>query len=786
MEITRRRFLSLVGAGAGLALLPADFDELLGAVAESEQHWPGAGVETWVNSTCQLCPGGCGIRVRVLDGWPVKINGNPDHPINQGGLCPKGEAGLQTFYDPDRIRRPLRRAGSRGEGKWQEIGWDEAIGAVAERLHSLRAAGRPESLVVVGGQYRGIMQTLWTRFLDGFGSPNYVSTAIACETSDTVQWLTQGVRGHIAYDLENTNYVLSFGVNLLDGSWSPVWQMRACTTLRHGRPGHRVKIVHTDARFSTTAAKADEWLPVHPGTDGALALGIAHVLVKAGLYDRDAVHDRSFGFEDWVDGAGRHRDGFRTVVLRDYPPARVSEITGVKEATLVRIAVEFGEARPALALGDRGVSQYPNGLATRWAIHCLNALVGSIDVPGGILVPREIPLAPMRPLPRDPIAERGRARPRVDGARTPDAPLVESAIHRLPEAIQSGHPYPVDAVFLYFANPAFSLPRSAGMRGALERVPFVVSFSPYHDESTHAADLVLPEHTFLERWDLDPTPRSIGFPILGIRQPVRAPLYDTRATSDVVLALAAALGDPVHVALPWKDTEAMLKDRLKGIHEARRGGLATAAKSPWYRPSSDAKSPPLAESFEEFWAQLAARGAWWDPSYTFRDWHRTLRTASGKFQFYTPGVEVQPRFEPTEPVGEPEQFPLVLNVFRPLAFTGGRTANMPYLREIAGRCVSTSWDSWLEMNPATAGRLSIGDGDVVRVESMRGHVTIRARFNPGTPPDVVSMPYGLGHEVGGRWAARSGVNPNDLIGVTSAARTGAAVYPLTRVRVIRV
>jgi anaerobic selenocysteine-containing dehydrogenase len=785
MEITRRKFLALAGAGAGLALLPAEFDELLGAVAESEQRWPGPGVETWVNSVCQLCPGGCGIRVRVLDGWPVKILGNPEHPINQGGLCPKGEAGLQALYDPDRIRRPLRRAGRRGEGRWQEIGWDEAIGAVAERLRSLRGAGRPEGLAVIGGQYRGVMQTLWAQFLAAFGSPNYVSTAIGCETSDTVLWLTQGVRGHVAYDLENANYVLSFGVNLLEGSWSPVWQMRAYTALRQGRPGHRVKIVQADVRFSVTAAKADEWLPVRPGTDGALALGIAHVLVRDGLYDRAAVHDRAFAFEDWVDAAGRRREGFRTMVSRDYAPARVADITGVKEATLVRIAREFGEARPSLALGDRGVSRYPNGLSTRWAIHCLNALVGSIDVPGGILVPPEIPLTPMPPLPRDSIAERGRARPRLDGAGSPAAPLAESAIHRLPEAIESGRPYPLEAVFLYFANPVFSLPGSVGMRAALERVPFVVSFSPYHDESTRAADLVLPDHMFLERWDLDPTPRNIGFPIFGIRQPVREPLYDTRATSDVVLALADGLGEPVRAALPWKDTEALLKDRMKGVHASRRGALAVAVKSPWYRPLRDAKAVPLPASLDDFWAQLLARGAWWDPEYAFRDWRRTLRTPSGKFQFYAPGIEAQPRFEPMEAVDQAGEFPLVLNVFRPLAFTGGRTANMPYLREIAGKHVSAAWESWLEINPSTARRLAISDGDVVRVESTHGRVTVRARFNPGTPPDVVSIPYGLGHEVGGRWAARAGINPNELVGVTAAPVTGGSVYPITRVRVAR-
>jgi anaerobic selenocysteine-containing dehydrogenase len=797
--LSRRRFLTLTGAAAGLALLPSEFAELQQAVAESERQWPGPGVETWVNSVCQLCPGGCGIRVRLLDGWPVKISGNPDHPINQGGLCPKGEAGLQAFYDPDRIRRPLRRAGNRGEGRWQEIGWDEAIRMVAGKLRDLRTAGRPEALAVIGGQYRGLMRTMWDRFLTAFGSPNYISTAIGCETSDTVLFLTQGVRGQIAYDLENADYVLSFGVNLLEGSWSPVWQMRAYAHLRQGRSGRRPRIVQADVRFSMTAAKADEWLPLRPGTDGALALGLAHVLVRDGLYDLSFVRERSFGFDDWVGEDGRRHEGFRTMVLRDYAPSNVARVTGLPEQTIVRIAREFGQTRPALAMADRGVSRYPNGLHTRWAIHCLNALVASIDSRGGVLVPREIPLARLAPVSLDATAERGGHRPRVDGAGGTDAPLAASAIQRLPEAIRSGRPYPVEVALLYHANPVFSQSRSLRMDAALARVPFVVSFSPYHDESTQAADLVLPDHTFLERWQDDPTPRNVGFAVLGIRQPVRAPLYDTRSTSDVVLQIARALGDPLRRALPWTDTETFLKAQVKGVHDARRGMLASAVTAPWYDAFREVTRRAPA-SFDEFWRALLDRGAWWDPEYRFGDWDRTLRTRSGKFEFYSetleaairralgrpesPGTgrEYLPHFEPVEPAGAGEQFPLTLNVFRPLAFTGGWTANMPYLLEVAGKSVRSSWESWVEINSVTARRFGIADRDWVWIESPLGRAKARARVHPGVPPDVVSLAYGLGHRAGGRWAAGLGANPNDLVGETTASITGGPAHAITRVK----
>jgi len=267
MDITRRGFISLTGAAAGLMMAPSEFMDLLRAVRAHKYEWPGPCVETWTNSVCQLCPGGCGLRVRLLDGWPVSLRGIPEHPVNAGGLCPKGEAGLQTLYDPDRIRRPLRRSGERGMKAWKEISWDEAIGIVATRLGDLRAKGNPERLAVLGGQYRGSMKTLWQRFLEAYGSPNYVSMAMGCDASDMVLGLTQGVQGHIGYDLERTNYLLSFGVSLLEGSWSPVWQTRAFADLKQGRPGRRIRTVQVDTRLSMTAAKADEWVPIRPGTD---------------------------------------------------------------------------------------------------------------------------------------------------------------------------------------------------------------------------------------------------------------------------------------------------------------------------------------------------------------------------------------------------------------------------------------------------------------------------------------------------------------------------------------
>ena len=347
MSVTRRGFFGWTGAvaaaAAGCQGIRA-IGDLQAATYEAEI--PPQGIEGWVASVCQQCPGGCGIQVRTIMGIEdgvkraVKIEGNPNHPISRGTICPKGVAGIQALYDPDRIRGPLKRSGPRGSGRWEPIGWDEALATAAERLRDLRARGEAHSLVAIAGNVRGLMPALLERFLEAYGSPNYVTTAHGCETSRQLMRLTQGLDEPIAYDLERTSYVLTFGAGLLEAGNSPVRQVRAFANLRQGTPGRRARIVHVDPRLSVSAAKADEWVPIRPGTDGALALGIAHVIVSEGLYDKAFVEERTFGFEDWRDGAGPMRLGFKSLVQAEYRPESVAAITGVPVATITRVARE--------------------------------------------------------------------------------------------------------------------------------------------------------------------------------------------------------------------------------------------------------------------------------------------------------------------------------------------------------------------------------------------------------------------------------------------------------------
>jgi len=776
----------------------------LRALTQAEERTTLAQDEHWVPSVCLQCPAGCGILVRVVDGRAVKIEGNPIHPINRGRLCPKGQSGLQILYDPDRIKTPMKRVGERGEGRWTRVSWDEAIATVAERLRTLRERGEPHTLVLMGGRYRGQMSTLFGRFLEAYGSPNdVVHSSICSDGTSLAHYLTQGWKAYAGYDWDNTNYLICFGGGFLE-AWRPtVRLLRAYGHMRRGRSGVRTKIVQVEPRFSVTAAKADEWIPIRPGTDAALALAMAHVIVKEGLYDRNFVAEHTFGFEDWTDEQGKAHLGFKTLVLRDYPPERAAEITGVPAQTIERLAREFATTRPAIAAGERGISMQANGIFTRMAIHALNALVGSIDVPGGVLMQRNPPFTPLPKVERDAIAEKGLAMPRIDYAGTTRYPLAGKVYQDIPDRILAGDPYPVNALLLYYTNPMFSSPDIGRWREAIRKVPLVVSFSPFLDETTAHADLILPDHSYLERWHDDVIYPSLGYPVWSLRQPVVQPLYDTRNTGDVLIELAHAIGGSVAAAFPWRDLVDFLRFRAQGVWEAKQGSFTS-------------------ETFDGWWAEFQKRGVWAGPSYKFGQWKDVFQTPSGKFEFFSQNLEhklealaekeakkhgttiehemdemlkglaleargdrlFMPHYEPIRQVGDPKEYPFVLVTYKLITHAEGRGGNVPNLQEMLGVHVQEKWDSWVEINPEVARKLGLADGDEVWIESVLGRIRTRVRLWP-VHPETVAMPFELGHRAYGRWAQGRGANPNEIIVNENDRLGGLAAWFSTRVKVYK-
>ncbi|MBI2953026.1 MAG: molybdopterin-dependent oxidoreductase [Chloroflexi bacterium] len=718
--MNRREFLKLVGLmGAGATVLPGcigaeqgEKDTLVSPVTLADES--GTGTSTWYASVCQQCSAGCGIVVRVLEGRAKKIEGNPAHPVNQGKLCARGQAALQLLYNPDRLRGPVKNAGPRGSGKFIETSWDEGMASVAERLSAIRSQNAPDRLLFLAGSLHGHQALVADRFARAFGAPG--CTAYELFGNDPYLVANRLVFGREAlpdYDLDNASYVLSFGANFLETWLSPVRFGRGFGNLHQGRPGRRGKIVQIEPRLSLTASRADEWIPINPGTEGLLALGIANVIVAEDL----ASGAPPQALQSWRSG------------LAEFTLERVSLGTGVPEARIQGLAREFASTQPGVAFGGASVAGHTNGVVSLVAINSLNVLTGSVGVAGGVRFVQN---------------------PGVPDSQ-PRIPTAYSGLRAAVDRLNSGN---VDTVIVFGTNPVFTSTPSSGLREAFLKANFVVAFSSFLDETSVLADLILPDSTFLERWGDDVPEYGGGYSIYGTAQPVVSTAYDTRSSLDVLLALAQSVDDTTRLGLPWNNTLEVLKEFAGSLQKLDRGSIRN-------------------ESVEQFWPELLRQGGWW---------LRDDIAASTVIQpvALPPLVFDEPRFD-----GQMEVYPFQLHIYESISLSDGRGANLPWLQEMPDPLSTAVWSSWVEINPATARKLGIQDGDAVWVESQSGKILTAAVTFPGAMPDVVSIPVGQGHSSYGRYAQDRGVNPLDLLAPLVDDQSGALAYEATRVSVTK-
>jgi len=757
---------------------------------EQEVGWA-PGLEERTSSVCLVCPARCGIRGRSVDGRLVRINGNPLHPMSQGGLCARGVGGVQMLYHPQRIAAPVVRAGARGAGEWRGLSSQDALALLAQRLGALRTAGRPEGLAVVAGYCAGTMDELWRHFLHVFGSPNYVTDEYP-DGTDAVMGLMHGIARRPGYDLDRARLVLSFGAPLFESWWSPVQAFvafggSAASPPRHGH------FVQVDTRFSRTAARAHEWVGVPPGTHGVLALGLAYVLIKEQAFNADFMARHVTGFEDGVDAAGRPREGYRSLVLRNYRTEEVSAITGVPLERIVGLARAFAAGPGAVAVCGSDVLHAPDGLLSGLAVHSLNVLMGNINRPGGVLFGDDPPLAPLATPRLDAVARSGLTRPPVAHAAVPFG-MGDPARQFAAAAAQGGGP--IEALLLYYSNPLASAARPEDWRAALERIPFVVSFSPFLDETARFADLVLPDLLPYERWQDAPTPSSYPYQVWGLAQPLVAPPDKTLATGDALLTLARALGGSIAPSLPYTDMPTLLQARARGLFAAGRGmTLGDMFERTHYRQMEE-RGWWLADhaDFDSFWKAIVAQGGWTDLLYDGTDPARLARTASGRIELMPETLLRALRAE-----GKGRQpyaalrastalqaagtgaapFPLRLVPYRMSTLSSGTIHLEPWLAEQPSLTLDVHWLPWIEVHPATAAALGLGDGTMVWVVSARGRCRARLRLFPGTAPGQVNAPYGLKHPSGEL------ANPLQLLDDATDPLTGLAAWYATFVRLER-
>lgn len=723
----RRSFIKLTaitGTSATLANCGDPEHHLIRFVPDEEVA---PGVAEWKPSVCPLCGSGCGLSVRVMpadvetvrdgergvvrQGVVKKLEGNEAHPVNHGGLCARGQAAIQVTYHPDRITQPLRRSGTRGEGHFEMITWDQAIGQLVSALDALAATGDQQSLAFVTNGRRSQRQRLIDQFLMTFGAPSAVQYELFGD--DVLRRANAMSFGHEqlpTFDLENSRFVLSFGADFL-GTWnSPVAQSAGYGHMRSGRPGIRGSFVQVEARVTPTGASADEWIPVNPGTDGVLALGIAHVLMREKLRLADGGRAGAL-IAGWSSG------------LADYSPDKVEAITGVNATRLVRLAHAFAGQAPAVAIVGGPPLAHTNALFTALAVNALNHLAGSVGEPGGLFFT-----------------------PDVTGftSDVSDRRRLDTLAAGVLAGSQTLKMLCVDG-----ANPVFSTPRAWRVQEAFQAVPIIVSFSSFVDETSVLADLILPDHSFLESWT-DATPESGSrVAVASVAGPAMTPLFQTRATPNVLLDVARKLQRPLD--LPWETFEDMLK------------------------ASFDALGPAV-------WRTAQKQGGWWGelpgavvvPS-------TPSRSVAANLADVRPVAFAEPTFD-----GDASQYPFHFLPYASQAFLDGSLAHLPWLQELPDPITSAMWSSWVEVNPRTAERLKVAQSDIVEIASSAGSVRAPVFINPGLAPNLIAMPVGQGHRTYTRYASNRGQNPIEILAPVTEAATGALAWAATRVKISRV
>jgi len=711
-KISRRDLLQYIGAGgvgtgAGYLLAeaikrPVEF--LIPPVVPPEDYAPGTA--TWYNTVCNQCSAGCGISVRIREGRAKKIEGNPVHPVNQGRLCARGQAGLNALYNPDRIRSPLKRVGERGDGAFAAISWDEALTEVATRLIRLKVDDQASRIQLLTGHVRGHLDALFEQFITLLGSDRYAHYDFTYPANlKLANRLSFGIEHLPYYDIANSDYLLSFGADYL-GTWlSPVHFSLGYGKLRQGRD-HRGKCVQIEPRMSLSGANADEWIAAVPGSEGVLALGIASILVAKGTY------------------TGTDRDAWWRA-LEAYSLDRVSAATGIAPERIEKLAAEFGSSKASLAIAGGAAAAGTNAVASLVAVNALNYLAGNLGQPGGIIFNG----AP------------------AFGSATRHAGLAQMT--ELAVAMQEGA---IEVLLLHDTNPVYALPDASGFTDAMAAVPTVVAMSSFMDETTALADLILPTDMYLEAWGDDAPEPGVGLPVASISQPVVARVYDTRSVGDIVLSLARQIGFELPAAMPWSSTEEFIKDGWRKIYE-------------------DLDPQAGGTGFEEFWLTALEAGVWGQAD-------APAESGDALSPSLIPGIDdVGATF-----TGDAGKFPFVLHPYLSATLLDGRGANLPWLQELPDQLTSVVYGSWIELNPTTAGKLGIRDGDLIEVESPAGIIRAPAFLFPAIEPGVVAMPFGQGHSAYGRYAQNRGVNPIQLLSMQSDQQSGELAWAGTRVK----
>lgn len=714
---SRRAFLKGMAGATVLSttLSPAaqarlnDVPHQIESLKEYQEHW----------GFCDMCYWRCGIKVRSHQGKAFKIDGNPEHPLNRGVVCAKGNSGIQVAFAPNRLKQPMERTGERGANQWRPIPWDEALDKVAHELTKIKQQYGPQALAMIG---HGTWEKPYHRLAHAFGTPNTTSPVfgLCCGPRGVSYMMVTGreLSGNETLDLENCKYFLMMGRNITE-------------SLHNGETlgwidgvANGAKVVYVDPRYSITASKAHEWLPIRPLTDHAFLLVLIHVVLQEQLYDKAFVADYVSGLEEL------------TARVQAYTPEWQTAITTLPADTVRRIAREMAQAAPSVIVySPRRLTRSSNDLGTGLCIAILNSLFGIWDRKGGIFKPQtvNIPEIDLPPFPHAHVerteqhgdfdfsahafaADNEGKIQRADGAevagRWPIANAQYGLTNGMWQAIASQEPYPIKALLTAGGNGFANSTDYATIHRALMNLDFYVAADVIPNEMNMYADIILPEASYLERYDdLQIGGAREGF--VALREPAMQPLHDTKGSWEICKALAKRL--QLEAYFPHDSIEDLLDARLQkagySLAELKQKGIIKlpaddkanfpreyGLKSEFHTPSGKIELVP---------SKLKALGL--DSAL---DWEPQVTPGPGEFHF----------------------------TFGRIGFhTHARTQDNVWLHDFLPENV-------LWIHPLAATPLGIKNGDWVEVKNRNGDGgRIKAKVTERIRPDTVFTVHGYGH-----------------------------------------
>ncbi|KIM07898.1 MAG: thiosulfate reductase [Sulfurovum sp. FS06-10] len=818
VEMSRRKFLrgTVVMTVAGGTAMSAT-----NLFASSGQHEKKLTITTKtglakevkeIPTLCEMCVNKCAAIARVEDGVVTKLDPNPMFPKSKNMLCPRGNAGIQALYDPDRLKSPMIRTGEKGEGKFKKVTWDEAFKYITEKTVKIldEEKDNRSSFLFCAGE--GMAEHTFKTFYEGFGSGNWLNHASIClQTVASGYGVTIGA--YPQADLENAEYIIMAGANRAEAIVTP-----DTMDVFKRTKGRGAKLICVDPRFTNTAAKADQWLAINPGTDLAFVLALTYVVLNEEIYNKAYVEEHFNGFEEYK----------KHIFAKGYTPEWAEPLTNIKAKDIYKIAREFmAHAPKAIYYPGRRSTFAQNDFQLRRAMAIFQGLGGGIDCKGGLVFGSSIKIKGHEGL--APLYARAESRAVIekkdvkDGEASYDDCAVVSGggswLGWRNRFLEDKMPYKVRGMFCYKHNPMQNMPNTAKTAEMLKKMDLVVAIDTMPSDTVMYADVVLPECTYLERTDPVNTFGGVE-PSIAQRNKVIEPMFESKPVNEILRGLMAQLSKPlfevtkkydedVQEELATLEPAEMSEDNATVITPAQTAAQKEAEVyaefdlTKMYEQNQEEMNEHAVHHYPEAAEALKKYGVYYpkmdkyykelsDNKHQYypekEKFYSVLggktKTSSGKVEcnlasMGNKGVDPMPIWKEEYTFTVPEgKFRLMTG--RHAQFTQSGTANNSVLRDLMP-------ENYIWINKRVAKQQGIAFGDLLEIRSSIGSTRIKAYPTEKIAPNQVFFIHGFGEESSAlTWAYKNGGNDNAIIEDVLEPVYGAAAMHETNVEIRKV